>query len=171
MALDVVPEHLAVVGGSCIGLAFAQLMRQLGAAVTVVERTARLLPREDADVSDGIRGILEAEGVRFELGAGCLSLAPAGDRIVVGAACGDGGGITGSQVLLAVGPQPNSDGLGLELVGIGVDACGCIAVDDQCRTSAEGIRAVGGSQAAWPGRRRRACPMPAAGRVDQSSGA
>ena len=66
MELDAVPEHLVIVGGSYIGLEFAQLMRRLGAAVTVVERSARLLPREDQDVSDGIRAILEAEGVRFE---------------------------------------------------------------------------------------------------------
>ena len=76
MELDAVPEHLVIVGGSYIGLEFAQIMRRLGAAVTVVERSARLLPREDQDVSDGIRSILEAEGVRFELGAECLSLAP-----------------------------------------------------------------------------------------------
>jgi pyruvate/2-oxoglutarate dehydrogenase complex dihydrolipoamide dehydrogenase (E3) component len=147
MQLDAVPEHLVVVGGSYIGLEFAQLMRRLGAAVTVVERSARLLPREDPDVSDGIRAILEAEGVRFELGAECLSLAPAGNGngngIVVGAACGGGDGITGSHVLLAVGRQPNTDGLGLDLAGIRTDARGYIEVDDQCRTSAEGVWAVG----------------------------
>ena len=108
MELDAVPEHLVIVGGSYIGLEFAQLMRRLGAAVTVVERSAQLLPREDPDVSDGIRAILEAEGVRFELGAECLSLAPAGERILVGASCGDGEGITSSHVLLAVGRQPNT---------------------------------------------------------------
>lgn len=145
MGLDAVPEHLVVVGGSYIGLEFAHLMRRLGAAVTVVERSARLLPREDQDVSDGIRAILEAEGVRFELGAECLSLAPtpAGDRIVVGAACGGGEGLTGSHVLLAVGRRPNTDGLGLELAGIRTDARGYIEVDDQCPTSAEGVWAVG----------------------------
>lgn len=143
MELDTVPEHLVIVGGSYIGLEFAQLMRRLGAAVTVVERSARLLPREDPDVSDGIRDILHAEGVRFELGAECLSLAPAGERIVVGAACGGGEGITGSHVLLAVGRQPNTDGLGLERAGIRTDARGYIEVDDQCRTSAEGVWAVG----------------------------
>ena len=143
MELDAVPEHLVIVGASYIGLEFAQLMRRLGAGVTVVERSARLLPREDPDVSDGIRDILQAEGVRFELGAECLSLAPAGERIVVGAACGDGERITGSHVLLAVGRQPNTDGLGLELAGIHTDACGYIQVDDQCRTSAEGVWAVG----------------------------
>ena len=143
MALDAVPEHLVIVGGSYIGLEFAQLMRRLGAAVTVVERSPRLLAREDPDVSDGIRAILEAEGVRFELGADCLSLAPARDGIVVGAKCGGGEGITGSHVLLAVGRQPNTDGLGLEQAGIRTDARGYIEVDDQCRTSAEGVWAVG----------------------------
>lgn len=143
MELDTVPEHLVVVGGSYIGLEFAQMMRRFGAQVTVVERSARLLPREDPDVSDGIRAILEAEGVRFELGAECLSLARAGDRIVVGAACGTGEGIAGSHVLLAAGRQPNTEDLGLELAGIRTDARGFIVVDDQCRTSAEGIWAVG----------------------------
>ena len=114
-----------------------------GAAVTVVERSSRLLPREDADVSDGIRAILEAEGIRFELGAECLSLAPAGNRIVVGSTCADGAGVTGSHVLLAVGRQPNTDSLGLEQAGIRTDARGYIEVDDQCRTSADGIWAVG----------------------------
>jgi pyruvate/2-oxoglutarate dehydrogenase complex dihydrolipoamide dehydrogenase (E3) component len=143
MELDAVPEHLVIVGGSYIGLEFAQIMRRLGAAVTVVERSARLLPREDQDVSDGIRSILEAEGVRFELGVECLSLARAGEGVLVGAACGGGEGIAGSHVLLAVGRQPNTDGLGLELAGIRTDARGSIEVDDRCRTSAEGVWAVG----------------------------
>lgn len=142
MQLNSVPEHLVIVGGSYIGLEFAQLMRRLGAAVTVVERSARLLPREDEDVSEGIRDILQAEGVRFELGAECLSLAPAGDGIVVGATCGNQG-IMGSHVLLAVGRQPNTDGLGLDLAGIRTDGRGYIEVDDQCRTSAKGVWAVG----------------------------
>lgn len=67
-----------IVGGSYIGLEFAQLMCRLGAAVTVAERSPRLLQREDADVSECIRAILEAEGVRFALNAECLSLAPCG---------------------------------------------------------------------------------------------
>lgn len=143
MELDRVPEHLVVVGGSYIGLEFAQVMRRLGARVTVVERSARLLPREDEDVSEGIRAILEAEGVRFELGAECLSLARSGGQLLVGAACGTGEGITGSHVLLAVGRQPNTEDLGLDLAGIRTDARGFIVVDEQCRTSAEGVWAVG----------------------------
>jgi pyruvate/2-oxoglutarate dehydrogenase complex dihydrolipoamide dehydrogenase (E3) component len=144
MELDRVPEHLVVVGGSYIGLEFAQMMRRFGAEVTVVERSPRLLPREDEDVSDGIRDILQAEGVRFELGAECLSLARAGTRIRVGAACTAGQpAIEGSHVLLAVGRRPNTDGLCLESAGIRTDARGYIEVDDQCRTSAEGVWAVG----------------------------
>jgi pyruvate/2-oxoglutarate dehydrogenase complex dihydrolipoamide dehydrogenase (E3) component len=144
MELDQVPEHLVIVGGSYIGLEFAQVMRRLGAQVTVVERAPHLLPREDADVAEGVRAILEAEGIRFELGAECLSLASQGDRIRVGAACGDGrDGIEGSHVLLAVGRRPNTDDLGLEAAGIATDGRGYIVVDDTCRTSADGVWAVG----------------------------
>ena len=144
LELAAVPEHLVIIGGSYIGLEFAHMMRRFGAAVTVVEKSARLLPREDADVSDAIRGILEAEGVRFELGAECLSLAPDGEQVVVGAACGtDSPAIRASHVLLAVGRRPNTDGLGLDLAGIHTDERGYIVVDDQCRTSADGVWAVG----------------------------
>ena len=144
MELAEVPEHLVIVGGSYIGIEFAQMMRRFGARVTVVEREARLLPREDDDVSDGIRAILEAEGVVFQLGAECLSLAQRGDQVVVGAQCGaDASAIVGSHVLLAVGRQPNTDGMGLDAAGITLDARGYIAVDDQLRSSAEGVWAVG----------------------------
>lgn len=144
MDLDRVPEHLVIVGGSYIGLEFAQVMRRFGAEVTVVERSSQLLPREDTDVSDGIRAILENEGVRFAMASECLSLSRDGERIRVGAACGnDQPTIVGSHVLLAVGRRPNTDSLGLDTAGIETDARGYITVDDQCRTSAEGVWAVG----------------------------
>ncbi|MDP3085307.1 MAG: FAD-containing oxidoreductase [Rubrivivax sp.] len=144
MQLERVPEHLVIVGGSYIGLEFAQMMRRFGAAVTVVERAKQLLPREDEDVSDGIRAILEAEGVRFEMGSECLSLAPQGQGIAVGAACGDKQPrIVGSHVLLAVGRRPNTDGLALDKAGILTDERGYIVVDEQCRSSADGVWAVG----------------------------
>jgi pyruvate/2-oxoglutarate dehydrogenase complex dihydrolipoamide dehydrogenase (E3) component len=144
MELERVPEHLVVVGGSYIGLEFAQMMRRFGAEVTVVERSPRLLPREDQDVSDGVRAILEAEGVRFRLGSECIALSKRGERIVVGAECeGEHPSIEGSHVLLAVGRQPNTDDLGLDAAGIKTDERGYIEVDDQCRTSAEGVWALG----------------------------
>jgi pyruvate/2-oxoglutarate dehydrogenase complex dihydrolipoamide dehydrogenase (E3) component len=144
MQLQRLPEHLVIVGGSYIGLEFAQLMRRFGAAVTVVERSARLLPREDEDVSDEVRSILEREGVRFELASECLSLAREGTRIAVGAHChGEAARVLGSDVLLALGRRPNTDGLGLERAGIETDERGYIVVDEQCRSSAPGVWAVG----------------------------
>jgi pyruvate/2-oxoglutarate dehydrogenase complex dihydrolipoamide dehydrogenase (E3) component len=144
MELSEVPEHLVIVGGSYIGLEFAQLMRRFGAEVTVVERSARLLPREDEDVSDAIRAILENEGVRFALASECIALTRDDERIVIGAACAtEQPPIVGSHVLLAVGRRPNTDALGLPAAGINTDARGYITVDDQCRTSAEGVWAVG----------------------------
>jgi pyruvate/2-oxoglutarate dehydrogenase complex dihydrolipoamide dehydrogenase (E3) component len=144
LALDHVPEHLAIVGGSYIGLEFAQMMRRLGAQVTVVERSPQLLPREDADVSDGVRQILQNEGVQFALASECISLARDGQRVTVGAACGmERPTISASHVLLAVGRQPNTESLGLPAAGIQTDARGYITVDDQCRTSTEGVWAVG----------------------------
>ena len=145
MQLDAVPEHLVIVGGSYIGLEFAQVMRRLGAQVTVVERSPRLLPREDDDVADGIRAILQAEGIRIELGAECLSLSRQGTQIAIGAECATAmPPIAGSHVLLAVGRRANTDGIGLAAAGIATDARGFITVDEQCRsTSAEGVWAVG----------------------------
>jgi pyruvate/2-oxoglutarate dehydrogenase complex dihydrolipoamide dehydrogenase (E3) component len=145
MELNEVPEHLVIVGGSYIGLEFAHLMRRFGAQVTVVEKSPRLLPREDDDVAAGVRAILEAEGVRIETAAQCLSLSRRGARIAIGAECAsDIAPIEGTHVLLAVGRRPNTDGIGLEAAGIRTDARGFIAVDEQCRSvSAEGVWAVG----------------------------
>ena len=144
MRLDELPRHLVIVGGSYIGLEFAQMMRRFGAKVTVVEKSERLLPREDEDVSQQIQAILEKEGVRFELGAECISLAPRKNGIAVGASCQrQVPRIVGSHVLLAVGRQPNTDGLDLKAAGIDTDQRGYIRVDEQCRTSADGVWAVG----------------------------
>ena len=144
MRLDELPRHLVIVGGSYIGLEFAQMMRRFGAKVTVVEKSERLLPREDEDLSQQIQAILEKEGVRFELGAECISLAPRKNGIAVGASCQrQVPRIVGSHVLLAVGRQPNTDGLDLKAAGIDTDQRGYIRVDEQCRTSADGVWAVG----------------------------
>ncbi len=144
MELGVVPEHLVIIGGSYIGLEFAQMMRRYGAQVTVLERSAKLLSREDDDVAQGIRDILQAEGIRFQLGAECMSLARDGQAIAVGAMCGaDAQDVKASHVLVAVGRTPNTDTLQLGHAGVEVDKHGYIVVDDQCRTSSPGIWAVG----------------------------
>jgi pyruvate/2-oxoglutarate dehydrogenase complex dihydrolipoamide dehydrogenase (E3) component len=144
MEVDFLPEHLLIVGGSYIGLEFAQAYRRFGARVTVVEMADRLISREDPDVSEAVREILEAEGIDVRLNAKCIAVEPDGNRIAMKLDCAEGAPrIGGSHVLLAVGRRPNTDDLGLEHTGIATDAKGYIPVDDQCRTTVEGIWAVG----------------------------
>ena len=124
LALDRVPEHLVVVvGGSYVGLEFAQMYRRFGAAVTVVEMAARLIAREDEDVSQAVREILEAEGITVRAGAECITLAPRAKGIAVGVECASGDPeIVGSDVLLAVGRRPNTDDLGLDKARVIIEA-------------------------------------------------
>ncbi|MBW4481351.1 MAG: FAD-containing oxidoreductase [Tildeniella torsiva UHER 1998/13D] len=144
LALDSLPRHLVVVGGSYIGLEFAQIYRRFGAAVTVVEKGPRLVSREDEDISTAIRAMLEAEGVQVRTGAECIAFAPHADGASVHLDCTDGEPeVIGSHVLLAVGRQPNTDDLDLDRAGIATDKHGYITVDDQLRTSVPGIWALG----------------------------
>jgi pyruvate/2-oxoglutarate dehydrogenase complex dihydrolipoamide dehydrogenase (E3) component len=144
LELDRVAQHLVVVGGSYIGLEFAQMHRRFGARVTVVEMAPRLIGREDPDVSEAIRGILEAEGIDVRTGAECIRLEPhaAGAAVSMG---GTGGPptVSGSHVLLAVGRRPNTDDLGLDRAGVATDARGYVTVDDGLATSVPGIWALG----------------------------
>lgn len=142
--LDVVPEHLVVIGGSYIGLEFAQMFRRFGARVTVVERSPRLISREDEDVSATIREILVAEGVEIRTGAECLSFARHDAGVAVKVDCASGGPeIVGSHVLLAIGRRPNTADLGLDAAGIATDARGYITVDDRLETSVSSVYALG----------------------------
>jgi pyruvate/2-oxoglutarate dehydrogenase complex dihydrolipoamide dehydrogenase (E3) component len=144
MTVDTVPEHLVIVGGSYIGLEFAQMYRRFGSKVTVVERSAKLLPREDDDVAAEIRAILEREGVAIRTGADCMALANVDGSISVQLECKGGEPVArGSHVLLAVGRLPNTHDLGLKEAGIETDERGYIKVDDHCRTSAEGVWCMG----------------------------
>jgi len=144
LELDVVPRHLVVIGGSYVGLEFAQMFRRFGSAVTVVEMAPRLIQREDEDVSAAVKEILEAEGIAIRLSAECIRFAPHGDEIVVGVSCTDGAPeIIGSHVLLAVGRRPNTDDLGLDNAGVALDPRGQIIVDDRLRTNVPGIWALG----------------------------
>jgi pyruvate/2-oxoglutarate dehydrogenase complex dihydrolipoamide dehydrogenase (E3) component len=144
VALDRLPRHLIVVGGSYIGLEFAQMYRRFGSEVTVIERMDRLIPREDPDVSEEIRNILESEGIDVRTGADCIGFAKAGTGVSVNVSCADDKSpIFGTDVLIAVGRKPNTDDLGLETAGIEVDGRGNIKVDDHLQTSAPGIWALG----------------------------
>lgn len=144
MDVDFLPEHLVIVGGSYIGLEFAQMYRRFGSRVSVIEVSPRLIAREDADVSDEVRAILEREGVEVHLGAKCLAMAREGEGVK---ASFESGGKTrslvGSHMLLAVGRTPNTDDLGLDAAGIALDARGYIVVDDELRTNVPGVWALG----------------------------
>ena len=144
MELDEVPEHLIVIGGSYIGLEFAQIHRRFGAEVTVIEQGPRLVHREDPDVSAVVQEILESEGIQVRLNAECIGFSSHPDGIAAAVECSDDPSQTvGSHLLLAVGRIPNTHDLGLETTAIEVNGRGMIEVDDQLRTSVQGIWALG----------------------------
>ncbi|HEY2380312.1 MAG TPA: FAD-containing oxidoreductase [Terriglobia bacterium] len=144
MEVDFIPRHLMIVGGSYIGLEFAQMYRRFGSEVTILEMGPRLAGREDEDISDAIREIIETEGIRVRLGAKCISMSIRGEDIAVGLDCGqEPKEFVGSHVLLATGRVPNTQDLGLDKTGVGVNPRGYITVDDELRTSAPDIWAMG----------------------------
>ena len=144
MHVDFLPRHLAIVGGSYIGLEFGQMFRRFGSEVTIVEMAPRLISREDEDMSLAIQDILQKEGVGLRLNAKCISLAKRGNEIAVGVDCAEGTPeVSASHVLLAVGRRPNTDDLGLQNAGVAQDERGYVVVDDQLRTNVAGIWALG----------------------------
>jgi len=144
MEVDFLPEHLIIIGGSYIGMEFGQVYRRFGSEVTIVQRGPRLIEREDEDVSEEIKKILESEGINILLNAECVSGKKLGSKIVAKVNC-DGAAreVTGSHILLAVGRRPNTDDLGLDKTGIEVDGRGFIGVDDQLRTNVPGVWVLG----------------------------
>src|SRR5262245_36672773 len=141
--IEYLPKHLIIIGGSYIGLEFAQIYRRFGSEVTVIELAPRLIPREDEDVSAAVADILQAEGIALHLGAGGLELAKRGADIVASFNAGGAKEVTGSHLLIAVGRRPNTDDLGLEKAGVAVDKRGYIEVDDRLATNVPGIWALG----------------------------
>jgi pyruvate/2-oxoglutarate dehydrogenase complex dihydrolipoamide dehydrogenase (E3) component len=144
MAIDFLPEHFIIVGGSYVGLEFAQIYRRFGSEVTIVEMGPRLIGREDEDVSQAVREILEAEGIHIRLNAKCVSLAKRDGGVAVGLTCEEGPPeVIGTHVLLAVGRNPNTSDLGLDRAGVVTNQRGYITVDDQLQTNVPGIWALG----------------------------
>ncbi|MBC7944796.1 MAG: FAD-containing oxidoreductase [Burkholderiales bacterium] len=144
MDVDFLPKHLVIIGGSYIGLEFAQMYRRFGSRVTVVEQGARLIGREDEDVSDAVQDTLEREDIIIRLNAKCIGVARHQQGVAVGAECeSDAPDIIGSHVLLAIGRQPNTEDLGLDAAGIATDERGYITVDDQLRSNVPHVWALG----------------------------
>jgi pyruvate/2-oxoglutarate dehydrogenase complex dihydrolipoamide dehydrogenase (E3) component len=144
MDVDFLPEHLVIIGGSYIALEFAQMYRRFGSAVTIIERGPHLISREDEDVSETIKEILEQEEINVLLNTQVQYLEKQGNRVVVHTTGERGPAeVNGSHLLLAVGRRPNTDDLGLDRAGVEVDERGFIVVDDQLRTNMPGIWAIG----------------------------
>lgn len=144
LKLDRIPRHLVVVGGSYIGLEFAQMYRRFGAEVTVIEKGPRLIVREDEDISEAVREILADEGIAIRTSATCIDFKAHPDGVAVGIDCKAAEPVVvGSHVLLAVGRRPNTDDLGLDKAGVATDARGYIKVDDGLATTVPGIWALG----------------------------
>lgn len=140
MDLDTLPGHLVILGGSYIGLEFAQMYRRFGSRVTVVEAGDRLVAREDEDVSNEIRTILEGEGIDVRTSARATSVAGGPGRVVLETTTGT---IEGTHLLLAIGRTPNTHDLGLAAAGVELDARGYLKVDDALRTTAPHVWALG----------------------------
>lgn len=144
LELDELPKHLVIIGGSYIGLEYAQMFRRFGAAVTVVEQGDRLIGREDPEISEAVAGILQNEGIAIRTSAPCIRVVPHAEGVQVTADCASGGSeIVGSHLLLAVGRRPNTDDLGLEKAGVATDERGFVTVDDALQSNVEGIWALG----------------------------
>jgi len=144
LELEELPAHLVIIGGSYVGLEFAQMYRRFGSDVTVIEKEPRLLSHEDLEVAAAIQNALEAEGIQIRLGAECIELAHHAESVTANVICSTGAPqVTGSHVLVAMGRVPNTDDLGLEKAGVETDHAGFIKVDDELRTHVSGIWALG----------------------------
>ncbi|RFP66939.1 mercuric reductase [Hymenobacter lapidiphilus] len=143
--LKELPEHLVILGGSYIGVEFGQMFRRLGSRVTIIETSATLMDREDTDVSRPLQEILEAEGIELVLEAEARHVSRNAEGVLTLTADTPGGErrIRGSHLLVATGRVPNTLDMGLELAGIQTDEDGYIQVDNDLRTAAKGVYALG----------------------------
>ena len=145
LELDEIPEHLLVVGGGYVGVEFSQAMRRFGSKVTIVDRSARLMSKEDPDVCEALRSLLAEEGIDILLDARVKRVSgKSGDSVsVVVEQNGMEKVLKGSHILVATGRKPNTEGLGLELIGIELTERGYLKVNERLQTTAPGVWAIG----------------------------
>ena len=140
MDLEALPEHLVILGGSYIALEFGQMYRRFGSRVTVIERSPRIVAREDEEVSAEIARFLGLEGIDVRVDTKVTAIEHPAGRVTV---VTDKGSVEGSHLLVAVGRVPNTHDLGLDRAGVGLDARGYIEVDDELRSSVKHVWAIG----------------------------
>src|SRR5437764_6690215 len=144
MNIDFLPSHLIILGGSYIGLEFAQVYRRFGSEVTVIELAPRLIAREDEDVSRAVAEFLKEEGIDVRVDSKVVGVEKQANSIAVKIeSAGKSSQVVGTHLLVAIGRRPNTDDLGLDKAGIATDSHGYIQVDDQLRTNVRGIWAMG----------------------------
>jgi pyruvate/2-oxoglutarate dehydrogenase complex dihydrolipoamide dehydrogenase (E3) component len=141
LELDRLPEHLVVLGGGYVGLELAQAFRRFGSRVTVVERNGSLIHREDPDVTEAVRSLFRDEGIEVLTGVTVLRVeGRSGESVRLQSSRG---AIEGSDLLVAGGRTPNTDGIGLEKVGVEIDGRGHVKVNERLQTTAQDVWAVG----------------------------
>jgi len=145
LKLEKVPEHLLILGGNYIGLEFGQMFRRFGSKVTILEKSGRLLSREDEDISREITGILQEEGIKVLTNTKALKFKNKGKNQVTATldTVGKESKLKCTHVLVAIGRAPQTDTLGLEKTGVEIDEKGYIKVDDKLETTQPGIYALG----------------------------
>src|SRR5215467_8694000 len=145
LELDEIPEHLIVIGGGYVGLELSQAMRRFGSKVSIIDRNDRVLHREDEDVSEGLRGLFEDEGIDILLNAQVKSVSgKSGQSVqVVIAQNGVEKTLKGSHLLVAAGRTPNTADIGLESTGVELNDRGYIKVNERLETTAQGVWALG----------------------------
>jgi len=145
LELDIVPEHLIILGAGYVGLEFAQAMRRFGSKVTVIDRNHRVIHREDDDVTEGLRNLLEDEGIELALGARIKSVSGVSGQSVRVTVEQNGkeSFLDGTHLLVASGRVPNTKDIGLELAGVELTKNGYIRVNERLETTAPGVWAVG----------------------------
>jgi pyruvate/2-oxoglutarate dehydrogenase complex dihydrolipoamide dehydrogenase (E3) component len=145
LELDRIPEHLLVIGGGYVGIELSQAMRRFGSQVTVIDRNQRLMPKEDEDVREALRNLLQDDGIEILLGTRVKQLSgKSGDAVsIIVDQDGTEKTVNGSHVLVAAGRTPNTEGLGLEFAGVDLTEGGYIAVNERLQTTAPGVWAIG----------------------------